>query len=309
VVSQFVYNGLPFAPVWTGLNLSPLTEPGSWFTSLVAGTNPSRPEVTPLTLIQDLIDIPKQLRDIGQLLTKPARSLGAKDLANQNLAFQFGWLPLVKDLHVLLDLQLHILRRTREIGKLYSTSGLRRRMTIAEDHQVGSYAEKQILNSSCSVTFRQDLRVTRRMWATIHWRPTKIPPGHPNDFDTNRLVRHVVLGLTPEGLTQGAWDLVPWTWLIDWFVDVGAFLGTHSNTIPAEHSSACLMSEVVGVAVPSIAASAPRGYSTVKAEGTFTYSRRQRILSGSIVPGFSIPFIGVRRLSVLGSLYVQRFMR
>jgi len=311
-ITGYVYNARPQGAVWNSVNITPLSVPGDWYTQVVARSNPSRAEVTPFTLIQDFVSLPKMVRDVGRLLTKPAKSLGARDLANQNLALQFGWLPLIDDVHKLLDLQLHTLRRVRELHSLYSSSGLRRRLTLGEDNQSGKYLASEGFGLNTNIFFPHDIRVTRKQWATIHWKPTTPPPYHPSGFEYNKLARRLVLGLTQEGLVNGTWEVLPWTWLTDWFVNVGGFLAGFSNTVPASHSSACLMNEVKATfsAAPAYGAWAlTPGTCSVVNKGVQTYSSKTRTLSGSVVPGFNIPFIGMNRLSILGSLYVQRFAR
>lgn len=311
VADGISYLNYPFTPVMNSVSTAHLVEPSDWYTTAVARSNPSRPVVTPLTLIQDFKELPGQVRHIGDLLNKPAKSLGAKDLANQHLALQFGWLPLVDDLTKLLDLQSHILQRMRELNRLYSSTGLRRRIQLMDDTQSGKYFERQVVNTNCRLDVTHDIEVKRRVWATIHWRPTTPPPSVHQDFSMNKLATQVVSGLTPEGLTKGAWDLVPWTWMINWFVNVGDFLLVNSNTVPAEHSSACLMNEVVVTCSPGPVI--PGGNSLDKSDvtlgGAYTYTSKRRSLSGGVVPGFKIPFIGVFRLSILTALFVQRFQR
>jgi len=307
--AEYVYNVFPLTPTLTSVNTAHLVEPADWYTTTVARSNPSRPDVTPLTLIQDFIEIPSMLRNIGHLLTRPAKSLNAKELANQNLAYQFGWLPLVNDVKTLLDLQSHVLRRTRELQKLYSGAGLRRRIQLKDDTQKGGYSERVVLSTNSHFDFAYNIDVKRKVWSTIRWRPTTVPPGILQDFSMNKLAKQVVLGLTPEGLTQGAWDLIPWTWMIDWFVNVGEFMLTNSNTVPAEHSSACLMNEVLVTCAPGSKTLGGTSRGTVNLYGSYINTSKRRVVSGSIVPGFKLPYISSFRLSILGSLFVQRFAR
>jgi len=309
------YNGVtyvnfPLTPDLNGLATGLLSVPSGWYLDTVARTNPSRPLLTPFTLLQDFVEVPSQLRHIGDLLTKNAKTLNAKDLANQNLALQFGWLPLVEDLKTLLDLQRHILRRMGELQKLYSAKGLRRRITIAEDHQGKGVTGSQALALGQFVGFGYDVTVVRKTWATIRWKPTSpMSASLHSDAAMNKLARKLVLGLTPEGLIKGTWDILPWTWLLGWFTNVGSFLLQNSNTVPATHSSACLMNESITTCVPM-----PMRFQDVfkkdtLLKGTYTQSLKTRILSGALTVGFSMPFVGINRLSILSSLYVQRFLR
>jgi hypothetical protein len=308
-VNGVVYNNYPITPVTSGVNSTPLAVPNGWFLDTVARSNPSRPVLTPLTLIQDVVELPAMVRDVGRLLNSPTKGLSAKQLANRNLAVQFGWLPLIKDLKQLLDLQRIILQRMRELRKLQSGPGLRRRLTINEDTQTASQTVTQTLDIAASVTYSYDIIVKKKMWSTIHWKATAIPMSAPNDEELYRLARRLVLGLTPEGLARGTWEVLPWTWLIGWFSNVGNYMLQYSNTVPASHTSACLMNETKVYCVGGMVSSRNTTNCGVTVSGTYSQTTKTRGVSGGLTPGFNLPFVGLFRLSILGSLYVQRFAR
>jgi hypothetical protein len=307
-VVSIVFEQCPLTISTTSVNTGLLAAPGGWYLTTVARTNPSRPELTPASIIQDLYELPSMLRDVGKLLETPTRLLSAKDAGNKNLAVQFGWLPFIRDINLLLDLQAHILRRRRELSKLFSGKGLRRRITLAEDTQFGRATQTYSFGKG-SITILTDITVVREVWATIRWKPSSAVLEVPGDHELNLLARRLVLGLTPEGLVKGAWDLLPWTWLVGWFSNVGDYLTAVSDTVPATHSGACLMNKMVCTVVPSPAIASSGVVSTAMTSGVYINSIRSRTPSGVPTPGFSIPFIGMNRLSILGSLAVQRFVR
>jgi hypothetical protein len=293
-----------------GLTIAEFNVPGGWYLDVVARTNPSRPVVTPASLIQDLVELPSMLRDIGRLLTKPKKLLTAKELANQNLAVRFGWVPLIRDINQLLDLQSAVLKRQRELRKLYSGKGLRRRVTLRSDTQnAGSAWTAIAFGLASNITYAHDITIVRKQWATIRWRPTSQQADVNSDVEMNRLARRVVLGLTPEGLAKGTWDVIPWTWLLGWFTNVGQLLLATSNTVPASHTEACLMTELRCTIVPKPVSTLNCISSSVVYSGVYIETIKNRTISGSLTPGFNMPFLDMFRLSILSSLFVQRFKR
>jgi len=88
--------------------------------TILSRTNPSRPVVVPFTLVQDLVEIPRMLKDVGRLIKTPRKALNPVDQANQFLGAKFGWLPLIDDAHKLLHLQQYIHARVGELKRLYS---------------------------------------------------------------------------------------------------------------------------------------------------------------------------------------------
>ncbi|UJQ85896.1 MAG: putative maturation protein [Leviviridae sp.] len=295
--SDFGHNPLPSMP----------TAAGS-MADMLARTNPSRPSIVPLDLLQDLVELPKMLKEAGSFLKKGGRGgpLSLRDLANQHLALQFGWKPLIKDIHDLLDTNLYVQQRLGEIERLYSGSGLKRRVrlgnwTSASDSNVN-------LNSDtlCFITARQQSITKAVRWGTVRWKPTGTFYGYrPEHTEMLKQAKKTALGFTSVGLFQGAWDLLPWTFLVDWGVNVKSVVSQYANTIPATPHDACVMTETtttyqwsnVGV---------PLGFNYVP--GKFTRISKERYV-GSGALSVSIPMLDANRLSILGSLFVQRFLR
>jgi hypothetical protein len=306
--SKGVFSNYPVTAGTALVSTAPIPLPGGWEATVAARSNPSRPVVTPATLIQDFVELPKMLRDIPRLINRPKKLLTANELADKNLAVQFGWLPFIRDINQLLNLQTHVDRRSRELHKLYSGKGLRRRLTLDELHRNGIQTFTKPVGSGCSFNYTTDISVTGKMWATVRWKPLDVPYFSPTTAVINQKARRIVLGLTPEGLVSGAWDVIPWTWLIDWFVNVGDFLGSYSNTVPAVRTSTCLMNETtITVSPGSLIPNAGTKDCSVVQTGVWKKTSKYRQPGGSLTPGFNIPFIGVSRLSILSSLAIQRF--
>jgi len=206
----YIFDQVPKQGTQAGLDVTPMAARSGWELDLVASTNPSRPVMTPLTLMQDLIDIPKQVKQLGELIRRPRAAMTAKEAANHYLCVQFGWLPLIDDLHQLLNLQQHIAKRSAEMQKLYSGKGLRARRSIAEEARNGSGMESYALaGPSNFVDCYYDVVVHKKSWATIRWWPTTPPPFHPSDQGMNQFCRKLVLGLTLKVWLKGPGMLFP----------------------------------------------------------------------------------------------------
>ncbi|UJQ85573.1 MAG: putative maturation protein [Alehxovirus allonemoriscola] len=277
------------------------------FAALRARTNPSRPVVTPLTLLQDVVELPKMLKDAGRLMNKHGRTgnLSAKDIANQNLAVQFGWMPLVHDLQNLLDLQRHMHLRAKELNRLYQKGGLKRRIRLGS-----GTAQATVLAPSAAISFAgvwngKYERISHfDKWGTIRWKPTSLPPWGNDVERQNLAIARIVSGFTPEGLMQGAWDVVPWTWLLDWFTNAGDFLLTHSNFVPAESTHACVMTRFQTTTYYRKDTGSSPWLEGGDGVSVLTTKRRN---VGDSLDFARVPFIGLRRLSILGSLFIQKF--
>lgn len=289
---------------YTKLPLLTQPSPASSMTTLLARTNPSRPDYVPLTLLQDLVDIPRMLKDVGRLITTPKRKLlNLKEVGNQHLGFQFGWKPLFQDVKDLLDLQSHIHRRLLELQRLNNLGGLKRRIRLGVWGDAATNLRTlESLEVFWTATESVDSQSIR--WGTVRWLPNvPLPPSTSRDAELNRQARKVVLGLSLESTLKGAWDLIPWSWLIDWFSNVGDFALQFSNTIPATSHDACIMTHTE-TQFRYKTLSIDRSLSPT--DGYVTHSLKERYVGpGSL--DVHLPFIGLDRLSILGALFVQRF--
>jgi hypothetical protein len=275
--------------------------------NMIKGTNPSRPVVTPLSLVQDVLDIPRQLAEAKYLFSPfIKRRLSAKQLANQALGIQFGWLPLIQDVQSLIDLQASIHRRVGELHSLYGTGGLKRRISFGT-HSASSGTKNVSYESSSLLNYNVNVSTSSmsRRWGTVRWLPSVLPSWRLNDRELIFQAKRIALGITPEGLYAGAWDLLPWTWLLDWFTNIGTFMLEYSNTVPAVSSGACIMTQTDSRFDYTVA-SLTSGYTG--GGGSATYTTKVRSTGVTSITA-SIPFIGVDRLSILEALFVQRFKR
>lgn len=285
-----------------------LTPPAGWLLDLVAGTNPSRPVVNIPEWVQNIAQFPRMIRDLGNLLSTPGKLANPKGAASSYLGEEFGWKPLIEDIQKTLDFQSYAIKRAKEINQLASGKGLRRRITFLTGTVSKDYSLVHSVFGVADATIKTSLIVRQRCWGTIHWTPSALPPWHPSDEDTNELAKRVVLGLTPEGLAKGLWAVIPWTWLIGWFTNLGKYTLAYSWSVPASHGAGCLMNEAVGT-LSSGPVQISGGAGSLSQEGEATKTVKTRTVSSAVTPSANMPFLDMWRLSILGSLFVQRFFR
>lgn len=269
-------------------------------------TNPSRPNVTPLTIVQDLYEIPRMLKDVGKLIRTPRSLLSPREQANQFLGAKFGWIPLIKDVRSLLHTQEYINSRVKELDRLYSSGGLSRKIQLGRDHNV-SATYGSLESNMVSVHGTISTGTSAKGWGSVKWKPNN-PPGlkyNPSDAEKIKLAQRVAGGLTPEGLVKGAWDLLPWSWMVDWFSNTGDWLTQNSGTIPASAVETCVMTERNTVVQHSVQS---KPTELIDHGGYGLLTGKNRVVSSGTLAA-QIPFMDSGRLSVLGALFVQRFKR
>lgn len=294
---------------FSNVEVQPLSAPNGWILTAVARSNPSRPVVTPPELIQNLIELPKLLRNTWKVLRHPKTVFSPKGAANAYLGYKFGWKPMIEDILKVLDLQKEVNKRTSELNRLYTGKGLRRRLTFGKETIAkASYDSGPALSGANTyVKLHHSQTCVKESWATVRWKPTAPPPYHPSDERNTNNVRRIVLGLTPEGLMKGLWNVIPWTWLIGWVTNIGSYTLLHSNTVPAKWTEACFMSKSTVFTEASACEPVNCDDFGVTGMGQATRIIRTRIVGGTIaLPGVNMPFLDMSRLSTLAALGVQR---
>lgn len=269
-------------------------------TTALARTNPGRAVVSLPVFVGELRDLPHAIKSAGDFI-RSRRGRGLKGISGQYLGYQFGWKPLFDDLRKMLQFQDHVDKRSRELARLYAKGGLKRRVELGtwSSHAETNVTLDSTMGSSEFVTARKSTDTSVRRWATVRWRPTKTHQVI-TDLLLRRLARKAVFGISIQA--EDAWNLMPWTWLADWFSNCGDFLEAYNNRIPAACSVVNVMTHTKTQSVYR------RTDSTSWVKGGDSRSEvetKNRSLSfGTIEADFQ--FLSGRQLSILGALAITR---
>jgi hypothetical protein len=257
--------------------------------------------------MQDLVDIPKLLKNAGDLFKSGRRGrLKLRDAANTHLSAQFGWIPLVEDVTNLLQVHKHILDRTAEIDRLFSSTGLKRRIRLGRWAFADASAPYVESYPILSAQILQSVKTTVERWGTVRWRPRGTFLGyHPSHADVLRTAAQIVSGITSQATFAGAWDLLPWTFLIDWGTNVKDYVISNSNTIPADPSSVNVMTRTETTFQPRLLFITQ---SYTWEPGPYSVTSKERYVGAGAIDAH-IPYLDMGRLSILSALFVQRLKK
>lgn len=269
----------------------------SWI-NIAARTTPNRPDV-------DLPVFVAELRDLPHLIHLGGRSLLGK-VSSANLNYQFGWRPLLGDLGKLWEFKKYVERRLNNFEKLRK-GVYKRKVSIGSDSNNSN--GKVILQSSSGVWLDglTNTSTKANRWATMRW---SLAPGAGlparGSGDEHWLAVRAVLGLDPSAITSVIWELIPFSWLADWYGSIGDFLMTTRNLIPVRAGSCCVMTQVeTQFSATCKAPSRDFIYSTPYTQKYVTKARA--VLSAPSSPlQAELPALSLGQLSILGSLSVLR---
>ncbi len=280
--NQFAAGARPLVTVLSNLP--------SYNATLLAKTNPSRPVVDIPVFVFELGDLPKLVRLAGRSMIEKASSA--------NLAYQFGWKPLLGDLANLIQFTDMVAKRQRELERLYSKNGLKRRARLGSNVSLLNTSNINIESVVANIFSKYSQRTTENVWGTVRWKPSSLPSIEDPKHRTAAF--RAVLGLDLTAST--VWEALPWSWLVDWFTNVGDILMASRNTIPAFPTGVCIMRTTVCTRTWE-SATGP----TVKwGGGTETHILKERAVGSALGLTASLPFLSMTRLSILGSLSVLK---
>jgi len=259
-------------------------------TQAAARTNPSRPYV-------DVVTNALQLGELFHLIQEGSQTF-FRNIGNNNLMYQFGIRPVVGDLVKMMNFCDQVNRRVGELNRLRSQHGLRRTVSI------GNYSAMARVNKfiqTQNFTLREDFDVVTELNIKAHcrWMPAGDSSVLSRPKDMRALARRAILGLTADSST--AWELVPWTWLIDWGTNIGQYFAANRNMVPATLSDVSVMRHTRTVAEWSGKAQDDWSCTGIR------YTRENKTRATSFVaPTAHIPFLNGTQMGIVASLATTR---
>jgi len=201
-----------------------------WITKALANLNLSRPVVDLPLFIFEFKDFPRMLKGLGQVLSGKIRP---DSIPNGHLAYQFGWKPLFSDLMNLLNLADSIEDRKRLLMNAMKKGGTRVNRSLGSfDLARASYGdpfiwESPVANGPWTIAANVNWDGYEKAWYTarLSVNPNSLPSGN-----LETIAARAVLGLNLSASTL--WNMLPWSWLIDYFTNVGDMLNSSRGYIP-----------------------------------------------------------------------------
>lgn len=270
---------------------------------VVSDTNPARSDVQLPVSIRELRDFPRTIEGLGLTILRRHRYKDVpKALADYYLSQEFGMKPLLGDLKKVLEFGDLVENRIDEFNRLTEKGGLKRRRRGPTHKSTSTTSTKA--GYSRGVLFYVKFRRSHKseVWGTVRWKPKQSFVRLTSD-DKRDLARRLVLGLDPSQITENIWESIPWSWLVDWFSNIGDLLGALNNRVAMLPSHVCVMrhSTSTNTTLPVTHLS----WVSTK-EGVTTRDIKERHVVFPYQPTVHIPFLTGRQVSILGSLGISR---
>ncbi|UJQ85233.1 MAG: putative maturation protein [Alehxovirus frumenticola] len=289
------------------LSLS-LPSAGSSLATLMARTNPGRSEVSIPTFIGELKDLPRLVRQIGGIAAgiqsgrrRPPRP---REAGGWYLGYQFGIAPLVSDLSKMLQFSASVDKRLEELRRLQRRGGLSRKRELGSGVESTSQNNVSLNSLGGTIVGRRTTVTKWRRWGSVRWvLDAPIPELSQGNTRARAHAMSLIAGINASGAIETTWNLMPWSWLIDWFSNVDDFLQANNHAVPCHPAFACTMTKVE-TTIEFSPTSMPVGLQGGGA--TFTATQKSRV-GGSPTFNTNLPLLNGRQWSILGALAIQRY--
>lgn len=247
-IASHIPGGISHAPSTSASNVNNAIN-RSWARGAEAWNRlrPDKPRFDALQALAELKDLPGMykaaVRDVKSALRHkyPEKYKGKRpsNLAEHYLAMQFGWIPLQRDIQKFVKEQL---RLDAELQRIIKQAGRPQRRRVNLQSHEGARHTTQTMSASGGsghVVRTSPVLVTQCYtdgnlkkahmsttqtvehitWAAGAFRYL-LPPG-PRTRKWKRALKRKIMGLRVSPSLM--YELVPWSWLVDYFTDVGQF--------------------------------------------------------------------------------------
>lgn len=258
--------------------------------------------------------IPRSLRGLKDAITG-VPSEGTRLAGESNLWWRFGLAPLLSDLSAMDEFWWAVFRRFKLLRWLAMKGSYRKHVSLGHGETTLPLVKATLESECASLKGHYEENWRWRRWVSIQW---TVDPGFtlPNTTVAQiELARQSLLGMDVVGWAEAAWEITPWSFLVDWFYNVGEQISACRNTIPVHVKSACFMQTTTARRVYRITSAVPSWlsiyYPAGSYEGGSTYKYRQPIL-GWVAQLPALPTLACLtegQWGILGSLAATKHLR
>jgi hypothetical protein len=217
------------APVWPSID--PVDQVALW-----AYGNKARSLIDPTQKVTNVAVGAGELREVQGIPAIPGlaalkeRTRILRGLGREYLNIEFGWKPLERDVRAAALTAKKSIQLLRQYEKQRGQA-IRRRFDFPESRTInvvdmGTKSPAPTISSSFYDTFNGRLtrteEFTQKVWFSGSFTYYITPGMSPGKMQAYEAAANRLLGsrLTPDLI----WQLTPWTWLTDWFVDFGSLI-------------------------------------------------------------------------------------
>lgn len=277
---------------------------------LASVTNPSKPKYSIAQFALEMKDLPEMFHIKGKSIIKRA--------ANGFVNYHFALKTLISDFQGIWNMQHSYTQRLRSLQNLRNTKSTVEKATLFEgtgskvtskDYQIALTPELQ------SNLYRQG---HLKIWGAVKYSLGADYYGieSKSDSDLDKLVRESMYGLyepirggfLPNWISvSDIWEALPWSWLADYFSNIGDVAGATDNRLGLTIDKSCIMSHFkariwhLGAKIYD-----PWGWRASVTPGGLDYESKSRSAVDLYRPYLAVkPLLSDHQLNIIAALLVS----
>jgi hypothetical protein len=278
----------------------------------VADSHPGEPPLSIPNALYELKDVPYMLKDAGRMASELARKaekfgfggsvvsflFSPHAQARDHLNFTFGWKPFVNDVKSISEVATWSQKR---LQYLRNYNRVRRERELGEKHaRVRAHGSDVIAYTT--INSENIFEGTHREWCTSKW---NVYTPVLDAIESSSVSQFANLSKFSAPLDI-VYQAIPWSWLVDWFLDIGNVVSLYGNKFGVSLSSVSHMKHVrwettITPKNPPSAFPEIPVYKQVQ-ETKWRWSGLPTILN----QGKTLNFLGPTQLATLGALSVTK---
>jgi hypothetical protein len=272
---------------------------------ILAKSNPSLPHVNVPAAIGELKDLPSLVRGWGRKMIS--------NVAKGYITWRWAIKPMISDISKLFQFQKAVDERLAELRRLRDGKEMRKRVSLGSDRIVTTPTRISLHSEGASVYGWRTDYYTQKRWGSANWKVQsnsvlKSMSDDPREgSDLYRFTRRTLMGVNSYGALAAAWELCPWSWLVDWFSNVGTMISATNNAVGCTWSRLCYMATST-CRVEIIPEPVSTGWLTFTGEFDWKKTRKDRrpCYPISPIPLPYLPILTAGKLSILAALAALR---
>lgn len=227
VYRQHQYEGLVLTS--NNLSIDPRDyDPSGYGATAWRRMKPDQPNMNLLNALYELKDVPGMLR-------QRFHAQNLHEIGSYYLAQKFGWDPLLRDIRDTIITQINAQKRLEQLLR-DEGKPVRRKMILADESALvfeGSGTGIEVYPSFVTYFYADNggwqgtIVDKRKVWASAQFK-YYLPSG-PRDINWKRRMIASIFGLRPT--PAAVYNAIPWTWLIDWYINLGDVLSNLDTTL------------------------------------------------------------------------------
>jgi hypothetical protein len=277
------------------------TELSNYAWETIAKTNPNAPNVSVPAFIGELKDVPDLVKDWGGSILRK--------IAKGHLSWRWGIKPMISDVRKMIDFTRLVDKRVKELTRLRDAGVLRSRTGLSSASTMDPAVSVFFHSNGAIVKGKKTITYTSKVWGSVE---RKLSPGTSLPLTNDgmrKLATRLVYGITSYEVLTAAWELLPWSWFVDWFAGLGTVIAANNNTVSMSWQRLCIMRTTSAKASYDFDKAASDSWVSLEGVPQEEEVRKIRIVNVNptlpVLPTL-LPLVEGKTWSILGSIAILR---